>query len=472
MTTYYCGPGGSDANAGTSWALRKLTLAGLVAVATTAGDIGRIGAGIYRETLTTGAAGSAGNLIRFLGDPTGEFTDNAGGLVQISGSANDTSATRANAISCGHNYVEFADMHLYGVTAWCFTTTANASHGKLTRISYDAWGTAQSVHITGTATDWILDTGHFIIYAQAAADPTAGSSIQIDTGGNAATTISNYVGIVGATGVGATTPSTVGIGVRANSSGVKAYNCTIIGPEYGMYADTTTANGFQFFNCNLIGCIQGFRDRQDNCQNSNNNYYQCSQNANSAATQTNTTTNPPLMAPPPMNAFGLRLPFAAYGLLPQSALRAVGGAGASPPTTDLYGMPRPQGLGADIGAVQGNSVPYRDTTTLHGANASSIAIPGRGYVDFEVPCTSGTAVTVSCYAAWDNNANIGSKPMLSLLASNGITQQDSIATGTGGYEALSVTATPTSSGILIARVWNRSTYTSAINAYFSDLLQA
>jgi hypothetical protein len=59
MTTYIVGPGGSDAAAGTSYALRKLTIGGAVSVATSAGDIVYVAPGRYAETVTLGSSGGS-----------------------------------------------------------------------------------------------------------------------------------------------------------------------------------------------------------------------------------------------------------------------------------------------------------------------------------------------------------------------------------------------------------------------------
>jgi hypothetical protein len=59
-STYYVGPGGNNGNAGTSWALRKLTLNGAEDIPVVAGDIVYVGAGTYRELLTVDVSG--GNL--------------------------------------------------------------------------------------------------------------------------------------------------------------------------------------------------------------------------------------------------------------------------------------------------------------------------------------------------------------------------------------------------------------------------
>lgn len=99
MATYYVGSGGNDANAGTSWALRKLTLNGAEDIPVAAGDTVYVGPGTYRETLTVDVSGSAGNIITYIGDYTGANTDGTGGVVRITGSDNDQTYTRNNPIT-------------------------------------------------------------------------------------------------------------------------------------------------------------------------------------------------------------------------------------------------------------------------------------------------------------------------------------------------------------------------------------
>ena len=109
MTTRYVGPGGNNSNDGLSWANRKLTLAG-VESAVAAGDVVYVGPGVYRETLTLAVSGSAGNPITYIGDYSGANTDGVGGVVRITGSDNDQTATRANGIfGSSRNYRTFKD---------------------------------------------------------------------------------------------------------------------------------------------------------------------------------------------------------------------------------------------------------------------------------------------------------------------------------------------------------------------------
>ena len=99
MATYKVGIGGNDANDGSTWALRKLTLNGAEDIPVAAGDIIHVGPGTYRELLTIDVSGSAGNPITYIGDYSGALTDSVGGVVRITGSNNDITATRASCIT-------------------------------------------------------------------------------------------------------------------------------------------------------------------------------------------------------------------------------------------------------------------------------------------------------------------------------------------------------------------------------------
>lgn len=99
MTIRYVGKGGSDANNGLSWATRKLTLNGAEDTPVQAGDTVYVGAGTYRELLTCDVSGSSGLPITYIGDYDGSHTDGVGGVVRITGSNDDKTATRANCIN-------------------------------------------------------------------------------------------------------------------------------------------------------------------------------------------------------------------------------------------------------------------------------------------------------------------------------------------------------------------------------------
>lgn len=98
MAIYYVGIGGNDANNGTTWALRKATLWSAENTLVAAGDTVYVGPGVYREQLEPVISGNGGNPIIYIGDVTGENTDGVGGVVRITGSNDDQSATRFRGI--------------------------------------------------------------------------------------------------------------------------------------------------------------------------------------------------------------------------------------------------------------------------------------------------------------------------------------------------------------------------------------
>jgi len=126
MTTRYVGVGGDDGNSGLTWALRKLTLNGVEDTPVVAGDTVYVGPGTYRELLTCDWAGSAGLPITYIGDYSGANTDGVGGIVRITGSDDDVTATRANAIvaAAGKHYRTFRGFVLDMGTSHTVSATA------------------------------------------------------------------------------------------------------------------------------------------------------------------------------------------------------------------------------------------------------------------------------------------------------------------------------------------------------------
>src|SRR4030065_1764953 len=108
MTTRYVGSGGNDGNTGLSWAQRKLTLNGVEDTPVVAGDVVYVAPGVYRELLTVDVSGVSGSAITYIADVTGEHTDSVGGIVRITGSDNDITATRSFCITAtAKNYRTF-----------------------------------------------------------------------------------------------------------------------------------------------------------------------------------------------------------------------------------------------------------------------------------------------------------------------------------------------------------------------------
>lgn len=162
MTTYYVGSGGNDANDGLSWANRKLTLNGAEDIPVAAGDTVYVGPGTYRETLTIDVSGTSGNPITYIGDYTGANTDGTGGEVAISGSDNDQTVTRNNAIVPGaHNYRTFTGFHLLN-TNNNLINDATGTHWTISQCLFGAITTiAYAIKLNTGATNWTISRSVF-----------------------------------------------------------------------------------------------------------------------------------------------------------------------------------------------------------------------------------------------------------------------------------------------------------------------
>ena len=153
MTVRYVGPGGNDSNSGLTWALRKLTLSGMEATPVVAGDFVWVGAGTYRELLTVAVSGTAGNPITYAADYTGANTDGVGGVVRITGSADDIALTRANCISASSkNYRTFQGFLMDGCSSNLITATTSCTGWIIDKCSLHASANAACVNYGGTGT--------------------------------------------------------------------------------------------------------------------------------------------------------------------------------------------------------------------------------------------------------------------------------------------------------------------------------
>jgi hypothetical protein len=247
MTVYYCGSGGNNANAGTSWALRKLTLNGAEDIPVVAGDTVYVGPGTYRELLTVDVSGTVGNPITYIGDYTGANTDGVGGLVRITGSDNDQAATRANCVTATtKNYRTFRGFHMDTTTG----ATVNQNGG----------------------TDWIIDKC-FIIN-------TPSHCISVQGAAQARNTISNSALIGGASANCILFTHTVavdnaahevnncilvssgGAGIRDDRiGGITVRNCTVRLSFNGIRVQTalTVGQTLTVNNCSIDNCTVGLQ---------------------------------------------------------------------------------------------------------------------------------------------------------------------------------------------------------------------
>ena len=220
MTIRYCGIGGDDAATGLTWALRKLTLNGVEDTPIVAGDTCYVGPGTYREVLTADVAGGAATIITYIGDYSGDNTDGVGGIVRITGSDDDLTGTRANAIHIDANYRTFQGFHV-------------------------DMGTGQTIYVD-SATNVTLDKMYF---GYGSTD-----GVYFNAGSNAAT-ITNCYFNHGYEGNAAAIQFLNGAGV-ANAVDV-IENCIINGSFYGILSHEV--GGITVRNSTIMGCYYAAR---------------------------------------------------------------------------------------------------------------------------------------------------------------------------------------------------------------------
>lgn len=233
MTTYYVGIGGADSDPGTSWGTRKLTLNGAENIPVVAGDTVYVGPGTYRELLTVDVAGTAGNPITYIGDYTGANTDNVGGLVRITGSDNDQTATRVQCINLpnARSYRTFTGFMLDTVTGNHIFLTASSTNLTVSNCCIQT-GTSSGacIAINGTGGAHLIENC-FIL--------TLGIAIQFihtSTVDDTASVVQNCIMSVG--GV------SQAVGVRVDRvGGITVRNCSIFGGNNSIRVQTALTVG-------------------------------------------------------------------------------------------------------------------------------------------------------------------------------------------------------------------------------------
>ena len=221
MTTRYCGIGGDDANSGLTWALRKLTLNGVEDTPIVAGDTCYVGPGTYRERLIADVAGGAATVITYIGDYSGDNTDGVGGVVRITGSDDDITETRTNAIYIDANYRTFQGFQV-------------------------DMGTGQTVYVNTGHTNAIIDEMYF--------GPGSVDGLYFAAGADAATIKNSYFNF-GYDTNGAAIQFVNGAGT-ANAVNV-IDNVIINGCYYGI--ESNEVGGITIRNSTIMGCYYGAR---------------------------------------------------------------------------------------------------------------------------------------------------------------------------------------------------------------------
>ena len=241
MTTYYVGPGGNNANPGTSWAQRKLTLNGAEDIPVAAGDTVYVGPGTYRELLTIDVSGSIGSPIAYIGDYSGANTSGTKGVVRISGSDADTSAVRANCIAAtSKDYRTFQGFLMDGCTSHLINLATACSNWIVELSSLFALG--QTISSAGTGTNNVFRRCYLVGTTGSTANVLFTHTSVVD---NTANLVENCVILGGVDGV-----RSVRVG------GVTVRNCLILYQSSSGVSVTTALNSGQVMTVN--NCIIGF----------------------------------------------------------------------------------------------------------------------------------------------------------------------------------------------------------------------
>lgn len=361
MTTRYVGIGGSDANSGLTWALRKLTLNGCEDTPVVAGDTIFVGPGTYRELLIVDVSGTAGNPITYIGDYTGANTDGIGGMVRITGSANDIALTRANCITVtSKNYRTFTGFMLdltsnvmadiisstdvvfnkciffYGVTALLRATGLTQARMTVQNCAFFASRGVACVQFSHSA---VVDNAAHLV--ENCLFVGGGNSKNVDHVRVGGTTVINSTFLAGGNGVQVTTAITVGQIVTVN-------NCTFQSCTAGLIA---TVSGEIVENYNTL--FGNGTDRTNTATGANSIAYPSSFDSRWFFQMVNVGAGP-------NNVYQLATPF---DLASFSALLNV--AGTSPSTTDMRGTAI-QGSQREWGALE-----YDSTLKIQGSAGGS-----------------------------------------------------------------------------------------------------
>lgn len=342
MTVYYCGPGGAGGNAGTSWGARKATLNQCEDIPVVAGDTVYVGPGSYLESLTVDVSGSVGSPITYIGDYTGANTDGVGGVVRITGSDNNITATRAS----------------------CVTATSK-DYRTLRGFTFDITSSFL-VSLVTACSNWIIEDCHFLVSAGhqiSMAGTGTGNTVRrcifrgdqsrhgifishSSTVDNAAHVIENCLFVGGNRGI--TDDRVGGITVR-NSLFLHNSNAGVRVATAVSAGQTVTVN-----NCILYGLNAGFwATTTGEIVENYNSLFGNSTDRTNTATGANSNAYPPLFDArwffEMVNGGNMLTPF---DMASYSALIDV--AGTSPPSADMRGT-TVQGSQREWGALEYDS---------------------------------------------------------------------------------------------------------------------
>lgn len=458
MTTYYVGPGGSDASDGLTWANRFLTLNGAEDEPVAASDTVYVGPGVYREKLTCDVSGTSGNLITYIGDHTGEKTDDVGGTVRITGSDDDQSATRVDGILVGSiSYRTFRGFQLDIVTG-SLVDINGATNIVIEDCSFQHSSTSDGcIQITGAGQSDIT-IRRCIFFG--------GGSEQIEIN-HSVTGVDNANHLVENCLFMAANTDAIRI---ARVGDVVIKNCTFSGIRSSAVQVSTSptaahpaiVNNSIFNSCNIALDAATSGDITED-------YNALSENITdriNVSVGSNSNTYPPLFLLPNLLS-GLRPFVSMMGYLSQwSQLARIAGTGEA--TNDMFDLARPTvSAKKSWGSIQAPSF-KRETATVRSGIASAL-MSDAGRHQFIVPCRP-ISTTVSVYVYRETNYT-GTLPQI-VIKQAGVADQTTVDTGAvDTWNLLTDTFTPDAATdyFIVELVSNNTATAGGYDVFFDDL---
>ena len=462
MTVRYVGPGGNDANDGLSWATRKLTLNGVEDSPVAPGDIVYVGPGVYRETLTVDVSGNLSEPIMYIGDVTGEHTDGVGGIVRITGSDDDITVVRNEAVYMLTKYnrafkgffIDLVDQ--YGFQ--CSTSCANLTFEDIYFGEMGPSTTAGCIRGSGESQNFTI---------RRCIGLTLGPNFSLVFFTNSTTVSNSNILIEDCIGYGGQMQIRI-----ERVGGITVRNCTIIGSRgAGVRVNTALAAGqtVTVQNCIIYGCVTGVQATTlGELVEDYNSFFNCNTDRSTVSVGANSVNYPAVFAPVLLSGgYVLQAPAIPFTLSKWSKVGAR--AGGTFPALDLFGLSRPSTASKNSwGAVQYQPI-SRETGTRRGTSGASLKMADAGRTQFHVPVTN-QSTTFSVYVYREANY-AGTSPQM-IIKQPG--QADVTVTdvgAAGGWNQLTTTLTPAATpGYVIVELVSNNTATSGSYAvYFDDL---
>ncbi len=481
MANIYVRKSGSDSNDGSTPALAKLTIAGAIS-AMNSGDIIYVGSGVYREgDILTGQ-----KTVTIIGDITGEHTGDAGEVIWSGMDLTDT-------INNSYSYIIKSDGEGYGI----YLENILFTNFKITLgtgcIQKDNYGdfiikkcTLYSIfvpnnairaihyHHTNTSSSENIILEDIKIINCISYGTTVGRGIEINTQTTSNNTLSikniyidncfsSYSSSSTFTGVYARFYGTLNNFENytiCNCNPLSRNNDGIRGIDFESNKDCDFYN-CSMYNCSARGLVGLFLCGQTHTYTGHN----CSVHNNIVGTDTEYY----IVEDNWVRKANYVIPKVSH----LSRFSPLKGAGSTTfPATDIDGNPRPvygNGTACDIGAVESTSDIIQKESTIKDSGDYSIKVSPCNYFKktFQVPVTASTLRTVKVKIRIDGTWGTY-LPRVSLSGQGMTLSQDTKNSTTGSFEELTVSGTPTTTGIALLTIEAHSANTDA--AFYIDTI--